>query len=82
MAYLEWDEQDNDGDGLGLAIFPRFVFDLMVFQPKGVKVVLHGSIGVLIIPYLAGEGTIGFVDTDFDLWAVRLVMLLGVSVGS
>lgn len=82
MAYLAWDEDDEEGDGLGLVIFPRFVFDLMVFQPKGVKVVLHGSLGVLIVPYLAGEGNILTQDSDFNLWAVRLVMLLGVTVGT
>ena len=74
-------EEVTDPDGLGLVIFPRFVFDLMVFQPQGVKVALHGSLGVLIVPYLAGEGNILGRDSDFNLWAVRLVMLLGVSVG-
>jgi hypothetical protein len=81
MAYLAWDEGDEEGDGLGLVIFPRFVFDLMAFQPKGVKVVLHASLGVLIVPYLAGEANIISTDSDFNLWAVRLVMLLGVTVG-
>ena len=83
MAYLTWDEGRFEGEGHGLVFFPRFVFDLMALETTTVKVGLHGSLGVQIVPYMAGEAEYPLTnDRDFDLWAVRLVMLIGITVGA
>jgi hypothetical protein len=82
-ANFKDDESGVDIEGHGLYMSPRFSFDLLGLQFGSVKVGANVSLGLEIIPYAGGEIESGYgPDIDFDVWMVRLMLLLGLTIGS
>ena len=83
-ANFQDDEAGVDVEGHGIYMAPRFSFDLLGLQFGSVKVGAHASLGLEVIPYATGEIDRGgnLADVDFDVWVVRLMLLLGLTIGS
>lgn len=83
-ANFQDDEAGADIEGHGIYMAPRFSFDLLGVQFGSVKVGAHASFGLELIPYAAGEIDYGgnYPDVDIDVWVVRLMLLLGLTIGS
>lgn len=86
-AYDKWAEPVAWGNAVGMFFAARLSFDIFLLRVRGLRIGLHASAGVFMKLFMKSENTFGVPLTfyywsyDKDLFVVRPVVLVGISLG-